>query len=133
MKLPSDIPSSKSGFTLIELTLVVAVLLSLIAVTFVGVNAYKEGSNRANCIQNVVVTQQAVRAFGNLYEVKPGEPIADLLDKLIGQGKFIPTTPSCPSSGEYSFANEGTVLPEYGTAFLQCSIESHEYSGQEGW
>ena len=40
----------KSGMTLIELTVVILVLLSLISILFVGARAWKRGSDRAGCI-----------------------------------------------------------------------------------
>ena len=39
--------AAKSGMTLIELTVVILVLLSLISILFVGARAWKKGSDRA--------------------------------------------------------------------------------------
>jgi hypothetical protein len=49
----------QAGLTLIEVTLVIAVLLGLISVLFIGVSAYKEGSNRSKCILNISNVQKA--------------------------------------------------------------------------
>ena len=56
----------KSGMTLIELTVVILVLLSLISILFVGARAWKKGSDRAGCIMNIRNVQQGVRSFQNI-------------------------------------------------------------------
>ena len=50
------------GMTLLELTVVILVLLSLISVLFIGARAWKKGSDRAACILNIRNFQQAVRS-----------------------------------------------------------------------
>ena len=56
----------QAGMTLIEITLVIAVLLGLISVLFIGVAAYKKGSDRAKCILNIATVQKAVRCFSGV-------------------------------------------------------------------
>jgi len=56
----------KSGMTLLELTVVILVLLSLIAILFVGARAWKRGSDRAGCIMNIRNVQQAARGHMNM-------------------------------------------------------------------
>ncbi len=47
MKLgPNTTRSTKSGMTLLELTVVILVLLSLIGILFIGARAWKRGSDR---------------------------------------------------------------------------------------
>jgi prepilin-type N-terminal cleavage/methylation domain-containing protein len=43
----------KSGMTLLELTVVILVLLSLISILFVGARAWKKGSDRSANIMNI--------------------------------------------------------------------------------
>ena len=43
----------KSGMTLLELTVVILVLLSLISILFIGARAWKKGSDRSANIMNV--------------------------------------------------------------------------------
>ena len=57
---------SKSGMTLLELTVVILVLLSLISILFIGARAWKRGSDRASNILNIRNVQQAVRAHINV-------------------------------------------------------------------
>ncbi|MBC7981098.1 MAG: prepilin-type N-terminal cleavage/methylation domain-containing protein, partial [Armatimonadetes bacterium] len=42
-----NMKAAKSGMTLLELTVVILVLLSLISILFIGARAWKKGSDRA--------------------------------------------------------------------------------------
>ncbi len=123
----------KAGLTLIEVTLVIAVLLGLISVLFIGVSAYKEGSNRSKCILNISNVQKAVRSYQNLYEKAVGDALVQAT--LAGSGKLLETVPTCPSSGTYTWL--GTV-PAVGTAYLTCSKAAvadgdHKPTTTAGW
>lgn len=56
----------KSGMTLLELTVVILVLLSLISILFIGARAWKKGSDRAANVLNLRNVQQAVRGYANM-------------------------------------------------------------------
>lgn len=121
----------QAGLTLIEVTLVIAVLLGLISVLFIGVAAYKKGSDRAKCILNISTVQKAVRSYQNLYELAIGDTLAST--DIAGAGKMIESTPACPSSGTYTF---GTAVPAAGAAYLTCSLatsDDHVPSTTAGW
>ncbi len=64
-----NMKASKSGMTLLELTVVILVLLSLISILFVGARAWKKGSDRAANILNIRNVQQAVRGYMNIQEI----------------------------------------------------------------
>lgn len=120
-----------AGLTLIEVTLVIAVLLGLISVLFIGVTAYKKGSDRAKCVLNISTVQKAARSFQNLYELKIGDDLA--VADICGSGKMIESTPVCPSEGTYSF---GATVPAAGSTYLSCSLASsdgHQPSSSAGW
>jgi prepilin-type N-terminal cleavage/methylation domain-containing protein len=119
-----------AGLTLIEMTLVVAVLLILIAVLFVGVAAYAEGSNRAKCILNISNLQKAARAYQNVYELVPGDPLPST--SIIGTNRFVETPPECKSGGTYSFTGN---VPAIGTAYMSCSLgpSGHVPQTTTGW
>ncbi len=53
--------------TLLELTVVILVLLSLISILFIGARAWKRGSDRAICIIHIQSAQKGVRSYANLY------------------------------------------------------------------
>lgn len=119
------------AFTLIELTLVISVLLGLVSIGFIGVTAYKEGANRAICVQNAANAQKAMRSYSNFRGLEPGSPVPKLRSTIFAKDGFIPVEPKCPSRGEYTYAN-GTI-PQIGTRFLTCSIPEHEPSEIAGW
>jgi prepilin-type N-terminal cleavage/methylation domain-containing protein len=56
----------KSGMTLLELTVVILVLLSLISILFIGARAWKRGSDRSANLMNLRNTQQAMRGHENM-------------------------------------------------------------------
>lgn len=120
-----------AGLTLIEVTLVIAVLLGLISVLFIGVAAYKKGSDRAKCVLNISTVQKAARSYQNMYELAIGGTLATT--DICGSGKMIESTPVCPSAGTYTF---GTTVPAAGTAYLTCSLsatDQHVPSTTAGW
>lgn len=93
----------KSGMTLLELTVVILVLLSLISILFIGARAWKKGSDRAANILNVRNVQQAARAHANVRGlatpttgVGPALPSTD----LIGAGLYLNSV--TPPSNPYS-------------------------------
>lgn len=120
-----------AGLTLIEVTLVIAVLLGLISVLFIGVAAYKKGSDRAKCVLNISTVQKAARSYQNMYELKDGDAL--VVGDIAGAGKMIESTPECPSAGTYTF---GTTVPAASTAYLSCSLgtsDGHEPATTAGW
>lgn len=121
----------RRGMTLIEVTLVISVLLTLTSVLFMGSIAYKRGSDRAQCIQNIASVQKAVRSYGNLVGKGPGETVTDLKNKVIGGDKMVPFEPTCPSGGLYNYA--GDVLPLTSHLYLDCDLPGHEPKSSKGW
>src|SRR5271169_5466129 len=65
-------PTRQSGTTLIELSVVIAVLLLLVGVLFIGITAWKSGANRAACIVNLTSIQKAVRGYENMNGLSTG-------------------------------------------------------------
>lgn len=114
-----------------EVTLVIFVILSMTLVLFIGVGAYKKGSNRALCIQNIASVQTAIRSYSNLYARSPGETVADLKNKIIGPGKFMEWEPVCLSGGIYTYA--GDAIPPSSVAYLSCSVPEHVPKTVSGW
>ena len=116
MKLTKTATKLKPGMTLIEITVVILVLLTLIAVLFIGANIYKQGADRAACILNIRNVHQAVRADQNLN----GKNVGDVLTStdIIGEGRYIETAPICPSEGG-AYTLEGTY-PAVGTVAAAC-------------
>ncbi|MCB1093162.1 MAG: type II secretion system protein [Verrucomicrobiae bacterium] len=122
---------NRRGFTLVEVTLVIAVLLGLISVLFLGVTAYKNGSDRSICIQNISNVQKAVRSYANLNLKSYGDTVANLKDEIIGAGQFFPNDPVCPAGGTYTYG--GDTIPNISSAYMSCDVTGHEPKTTNSW
>ena len=131
MKLTNTTKRAK-GMTLLELTVVILVLLSLISILFIGARAWKRGSDKAGCIMNIRNVQQAVRSWQNMNNKNVGATYG-LTTDIIGSGLFVESTPVCPGAGSYTIA---TAVPEIGTAVMTCDLSStlgHAPPSLSGW
>src|ERR1700693_3779307 len=97
------------GTTLIELSVVIAVILLLVGVLFIGITAWKNGANKAACILVMSTGQKAYRGYVNM---NPGVAAPDMA-ALVAAG-FFAATPIEPSGGTYSY----TATPAVGTAWM---------------
>jgi prepilin-type N-terminal cleavage/methylation domain-containing protein len=116
----------RRGMTLLELTVVILVLLSLITILFIGARGWKRGSDRALCIVNIQNIQKGVRGYSNLYDIEPGATVPGLRSKVIGMGRFVESVPTCPASGIYSFgATSGgeDTIPQIGELYMRCDLQ----------
>jgi hypothetical protein len=107
--------------TLLEMTVVILVLLSLITVLFFGAQKWKRGSDRAICIINIQNVQKGVRSYSNLYGFDAGSTVSGLKDQVIGLGRFVESTPTCPGGGNYDFDQQDTI-PAMGTLYMECDL-----------
>lgn len=106
--------------TLLELTVVILVLLSLVSILFIGARAWKKGSDRSCCVMNIRNTQQAVRAYQNMYQLPEGTTL-ELDGTIIGPGKFIEAPPRCPTGGLYEPVG---YIPPQGSLAMVCNLAS---------
>jgi hypothetical protein len=118
----------RSGMTLLEMTIVILVLLSLVTVLFFGAQAWKRGSDRALCIIHIQNVQKGVRSYANLYGFEPGANAPGLQGQVIGMGKFVETSPVCPGSGTYSFGQVfgADTIPPMGTLYMECDLAASD-------
>ena len=116
---------TKSGMTLIELTVVILVLLSLISILFVGARAWKRGSDRAGCIMNIRNVQQGMRSFQNMNGHSPGDTVAGAQAEIIGTDKFVETPPICPGTA-VAYTIGGDNIPNVGTLYMTCSLSASD-------
>lgn len=103
MKLTNTLTMKrKAGMTLLELTVVILVLLSLISILFVGARAWKKGSDRSANIMNVRNVQQAARGYENTNQLKLNDPIVKtkLFDPATGYLK----EPESPLGAAYTYS-----------------------------
>ena len=109
--------------TLLELTVVILVLLSLISILFIGARAWKKGSDRAASILQIRNVQQAVRSYSNLNGKVPGNTDPSLQTQLFGSGRFIeidPTIAGHPAGGGYLFEIPApTIIPDIGFLYMR--------------
>lgn len=122
------------GLTLIELTVVILVLLSLIGIMFIGAQGWKNGTDRATCILKIRNIQVATRSYQNLYGFQEGGyPTAsggtqNIAAHLYAKGyieaeEYGNTQGSikCPSNGTYSTPFPD-VFPALGELYMVCSL-----------
>ena len=133
-------PSIRSGMTLIELTVVILVLLSLIGVLFVGAAAWKRGSDRSAAILLIRNAQMGLRShlqISGITETSTEDgtySVAGLQDELFGNQRFvyngidsdtglpkaIGELPDHPKSGlSFDFvADSGDIVPAWGELYI---------------
>jgi competence protein ComGC len=121
---PSSGRGGRPGMTLLEMTVVILVLLSLVTVLFFGAQAWKRGSDRALCIIHIQNVQKGVRSYSNLYGLDAGANAPNLLNQIIGMGRFVETTPVCPGGGTYTFGQVfgADTIPPMGNLYMECSL-----------
>ena len=116
MKLTNTLSMKrKAGMTLLELTVVILVLLSLISILFIGARAWKKGSDRAANILNIRNVQQAVRAHANVRGLAESAALAST--DIIGTGKYLNSVTPPNSSITYT-GNFAAAVPPIGTLYL---------------
>lgn len=140
---PLQIPHRESrrplrGMTLLELTVVILVLLSLITILFIGARSWKRGSDRTICIINLQNVQKGVRSYANLYGFTEGAPAPDLKNKIIGIGRFVESVPTCPAMGTYTFGETygPDTIPPIGELYMRCGLETleqHAPANHQDW
>jgi type II secretory pathway pseudopilin PulG len=106
----------QSGATLVELSVVIAVILLLVGVLFIGVTAWKEGANRAACVLNISSIQKAMRSYENSNELTTGGVCTIAL--LTGAGNYFAAAPKCPTAG--AAYTDGGLIPATGVVFATC-------------
>ena len=129
MKLTNtqNMKASKSGMTLLELTVVILVLLSLISILFIGARAWKKGSDRAASILQIRNVQQAVRSHSNMSGLNPADTFTQ--GDVFGPEKFIEKDPvndplakhPAGSTYGYTYAAEG-VVPAIGILYMETTV-----------
>ena len=104
------------GTTLIELSVVIAVILLLVGVLFIGVTAWRNGANKAACLVNMSSIQKAVRGYQNVHLLNVGDAVT--ATNLTGDGYF-GAIPTCPV-GSTAYTLTGTV-PALGAPYAVCA------------
>jgi prepilin-type N-terminal cleavage/methylation domain-containing protein len=107
------------GTTLIELSVVIAVLLLLVGVLFIGITAWKNGANTAACVVNLSSIQKASRGYANMNGLNAGDGETSATLATAG---FWATAPVCPTGTGYTWT---AVVPTQGVAYATCGVTGH--------
>jgi prepilin-type N-terminal cleavage/methylation domain-containing protein len=108
--------SRQRGTTLIELSVVIAVILLLVGVLFIGIQAWRDGANKSACLVNMASIQKAVRGEQNINTLNPGDALAST--QLVTDGYF-GALPTCPV-GNTAYTYTGSI-PAQGTQYATCA------------
>ena len=93
---------TRQGVTLIELSVVIAVILTLLSVLFVGATYYKDSADTAACTINQNAIAKAADAYLN---IEGSDPTYTILTTT--GGPLAAKVPTCPSAGTYSITKSG--------------------------
>jgi prepilin-type N-terminal cleavage/methylation domain-containing protein len=116
------------GTTLIELSVVIAIILLLVGVLFIGVQAWRNSANKAACLVNISSIQKAARGYQNAHLLNPTDalPHASLV-----ADQYFTTLPTCPvSTNTYAFTD---AVPDIGAAYAACSDANHAPAKLDNW
>lgn len=121
---PSRLFGIIQGITLLELTVVILVLLSLVSSLFLGAQAWNRGSDRTMCIMNLHIVQKGVCSYSNLHGHLPGQSVTGLQSRIFGLGNFIEEIPECPASGTYTMGPTygADTIPPVEEIYMECSL-----------
>jgi prepilin-type N-terminal cleavage/methylation domain-containing protein len=106
--------AAQRGTTLIELSVVIAVILLLVGVLFVGITGWKNAANKSACILNISTIQKAMRSYAAANSLSTGGTVT--IANLSGAGYFS-TSLACPNGGAYT---SGGQVTDVGTVYASC-------------
>ena len=109
---------TRQGVTLIELSVVIAVILTLLSVLFLGATYYRDSANKAACQINQVSIEKAANSYMNM------ESAATVTYTILtgATGPFSGNAPTCPTTGVYAtnFATAAGICTN-----STCTIADH--------
>ena len=107
----------KSGFTLVEIMIVVAIIGLLAAIAIPNFVKARTASQKSACVANIKQIEGA-KATWALENKKVGTDAATAGD-LYGATLYIRVAPACPAAGTYTIGNVDTKA--------SCSVADHTY------
>ncbi|MBI5387668.1 MAG: prepilin-type N-terminal cleavage/methylation domain-containing protein [Verrucomicrobia bacterium] len=109
--------SRKSGFTLVEIMIVVAIIGLLAAIAIPNFVKARQTSQKSACIANLKQIDGAKATFALEAKKAGSYSVAD--GDLFGATLYIRTKPACPAAGTYTI---GTVDTK-----PTCDVSGHTY------
>lgn len=98
--------SLRHGFTLVEIMIVVLIIGILLAIAVPNFIKARESSRTKSCIANLKQVDSAKEQYAMDNKLNDGATVA--IGDLAGTGKYMKSTPECPSNGSYTVNNIGT-------------------------
>jgi type II secretory pathway pseudopilin PulG len=126
--------------SLLELTVVILVLLTLVGSLLMAAQGWKNGTDRARCVMIIRQMQLSVRAYSSANSHPPGtdlrleSPPINLLAELVGPADYVPALPTCPGTGLFFFG--GDIVPVQGALYMRCSLaqsSGHQPKDHANW
>jgi prepilin-type N-terminal cleavage/methylation domain-containing protein len=96
----------KSGFTLVEIMIVVAIIGLLAAIAIPNFVKARTTAQKNACINNLRQIDGAKEQWA--LENKKTQTDTPVMTDLVGTDKYIKVTPTCPANGTYTLGNMST-------------------------
>lgn len=107
--------TSRKGFTLVELMIVVTIFGLLLGLALPNFIKARVRARQQLCIENLSQIESAKQIWGVEHAKKDGDVPAE--DELVGPSLYIKQDPICPAGGTYTFNGIG--------ANATCTIDGH--------
>ena len=90
-----------SGFTLVEIMIVVAIIGIIIAIAIPGFMRAREVSRATSCQENLIKIEGAVDGYALEYDLTDGTVLSGGWDVLVSKTLYLKKTPRCRGGGTY--------------------------------